>query len=144
MAKSKFKLGPLQKKWIKALRSGKYRQAEGQLCEYDHHRHYKHCCLGVACELIHGKDFFRKQRREFEGGGLSRWESECSVDKNIGQVLGEMERKSIGLRRNDGCPTDDNFNILLSLAEYNDEGYSFKEIADIIEKNPHRYFYKSV
>ena len=35
------------KKWVAALRSGKYEQAKGWLREGD-----KFCCLGVACDLF--------------------------------------------------------------------------------------------
>jgi len=37
-------------KWIKALSSGRYRQAEGILRHIDHGRK-KYCCLGVACQI---------------------------------------------------------------------------------------------
>jgi hypothetical protein len=41
----------LKKRWIKALRSGKYKQGSGRLQEDG-----KFCCLGVLCELM-PKDF---------------------------------------------------------------------------------------
>lgn len=37
-------------KWLKALRSGEYKQGRGQLCIQD-----RYCCLGVAC-VIAGHD----------------------------------------------------------------------------------------
>lgn len=39
----------LKAKWVKALRSGKYAQAEGQL-----RRNGGYCCLGVLCEIAPG------------------------------------------------------------------------------------------
>ena len=39
-----------RKKWVAALRSGKYKQGKGQL--YDN-LDEKYCCLGVACDLFH-------------------------------------------------------------------------------------------
>lgn len=36
--------------WIKALRSGKYKQGTGYLCKND-----KYCCLGVLCEIAKQK-----------------------------------------------------------------------------------------
>ena len=36
-----------KKKWIEALRSGNYKQAEGQLRDND-----GFCCIGVACDLL--------------------------------------------------------------------------------------------
>lgn len=35
------------KRWVKALRSGKYKQGRGQLRSRDG----RYCCLGVLCEL---------------------------------------------------------------------------------------------
>lgn len=37
--------------WVKALRSGYYRQTQGQLSSRysNEHGHYQYCCLGVAC-----------------------------------------------------------------------------------------------
>lgn len=47
MRKRKFKLNPKVKaKWVRALRSGKYRQGKHQL-KYGK----SYCCLGVACAL---------------------------------------------------------------------------------------------
>lgn len=35
-----------KKKWVEALRSGKYKQGKEALCFGD-----KYCCLGVLCEI---------------------------------------------------------------------------------------------
>lgn len=35
-----------KKKWVEALRSGKYKQGQGYL-----YNEGLHCCLGVACEI---------------------------------------------------------------------------------------------
>ena len=43
----KFKLGKIQKQWVKALESGKFEQGKSALC-YEN----KYCCLGVLCEII--------------------------------------------------------------------------------------------
>jgi len=37
----------IKKKWLAALRSGKYEQGTGALCEDG-----KYCCLGVLCEVL--------------------------------------------------------------------------------------------
>jgi hypothetical protein len=37
--------------WIEALESGKYRQTTNFLCKKDESSRYKHCCLGVLCEV---------------------------------------------------------------------------------------------
>jgi len=41
----------IAKKWIKALRSGKYKQGKGYLKQFTSKNEPRHCCLGVLCEL---------------------------------------------------------------------------------------------
>lgn len=43
-------LGPLQKKWLEALRSGKYEQGSSYL-----YNRGNYCCLGVLYEVYHGQ-----------------------------------------------------------------------------------------
>jgi len=47
----------VMKQWAKALRSGDYKQARGQL-----KKGVGYCCLGVLCDIVdrkgHGKDWF--------------------------------------------------------------------------------------
>ncbi len=38
-------------KWVKALRSGKYKQGTGSL----HSSNNNYCCLGVACQVMYPK-----------------------------------------------------------------------------------------
>lgn len=40
----------IMKKWVKALRSGKYKQGTGTLKQYNRNEEAKHCCLGVLCQ----------------------------------------------------------------------------------------------
>lgn len=42
-------------KWVKALRSGKYKQGNGSLIEEDEHGNKKYCCLGVLGEILECK-----------------------------------------------------------------------------------------
>lgn len=118
----------IAKKWIKALRSGKYEQGTKALCyEADSIRY---CCLGVLCDLY----------REENGG---RWKetAECVTQgrKTINMMsfggqnecLPEKVRKWAGMKSVVGN-YDSRYD---SLADRNDEGTSFKRIADIIEKN---------
>lgn len=39
----------LKKRWVAALRSGKYKQGKGTLLAGG-----KYCCLGVLCEIVNG------------------------------------------------------------------------------------------
>lgn len=105
------------KQWVEALRSGKYKQGELFLCEDE-----KYCCLGVLNELHPELDL---------AGGLV---SSLYNYKRIGLD------SSHGLLSNSAnCDFNSYSGIVntstfdLSLSMLNDSGYTFDEIADIIE-----------
>lgn len=52
----------IMKKWVKALRSGKYKQGYGTLKQYNGFEEVYHCCLGVLCELYN--DEMRKNKKK--------------------------------------------------------------------------------
>lgn len=49
---AQFKLGPMQRKWLAALKSGKYNHGTGRLCNITEEGLLVHCCLGVLCEVM--------------------------------------------------------------------------------------------
>ena len=101
--------------WVEALRSGKYKQASGQLRIGD-----AFCCLGVACDI----------------SGLGSWneysEYSTHIDGGQGYKLPASLMDYLGLR----TPTGD-FEMT-NLSSMNDNGKSFEEIADVIEREPER------
>lgn len=107
-------------KWVKALRSGDYKQARGQLKKVDGNR-VGMCCLGVACDL----------------SGLGKW------DESNAYITGENREDSVlptevmdwlGLADDSGCFHEKGRTI--GLTDKNDKGASFKQIAAIIEREP--------
>ncbi len=125
----------VKREWLKALRSGKYRQGRGQLKE-QRFKESKHCgqegrelkssfcCLGVLC------DIYQKENPSY-------WDGEAFVagiltsDKNT-SVLPNCVKIWAGLKSSDGrlplvFGTE-------SLAEMNDNGVGFENIADVIEE----------
>ena len=95
----------IMKKWVKALRSGKYKHTKGQLQDVT-----GYCCLGVLCE-ISGKDYQ-------PGGGALPDEVMCwaGMAGDMGTLPGK-NRKHV------------------DLPELNDKAnYSFKSIANVIER----------
>ncbi len=99
------------KHWIAALRSGKYKQTEGQLRYYeDWHRKPSFCCLGVLCDLA-SKD------------GGAEWVDSCFMDSY--DVLPTKIRKWMKLSE-----YKEQYLMIM-----NDSGQSFSTIADYIEKN---------
>lgn len=106
----------IAKKWVAALRSGQYAQGVGNLREGG-----AFCCLGVLCDLhstITGKG-------QWDGGEYhAGCESDCMVPPdNVCEWAGMQEN-------NPDMESD-----YITLAEMNDAGASFAEIADKIEAN---------
>lgn len=99
-------------RWVKALRSSKYKQAQGQLKKDD-----GFCCLGVLCDLA-VKD----------GGkpwGIS-YHNDSSVGIHEAYLPEDMSEFLFGKQA---------YDIQDFLAGLNDNyNYNFKEIADVIEK----------
>lgn len=112
-------LGPMQQKFVDALRSEKYIQGRLQLYNEDLD---SYCCLGVANVVC----------------GLKE-ENEIFLDNTY---------EKLGLRSRYGSFHKDIFirtDKYISLLQMNDEGkLTFKEIADFIEQNPEVVFSGSV
>jgi len=99
-------------KWIKALRSGKYKQTKGKL-----KGKVGYCCLGVLCE-ISGKDEFKSK------GYLGSFET---LPKEVVSWAGMKSRTGCFIINRDYQTSE-------SLSNLNDSGIKFKEIARIIHK----------
>src|SRR5262245_7943484 len=97
------------KKWVEALRSGKYKQCQNQMFDGD-----GYCCLGVA-QLVVGLEVRQHSKL---------------------LTLPAMEK--LGLTYQNGYAEG----IRKSLANLNDAGTAFTEIADIIESEPEGLFVK--
>ncbi len=96
------------KKWVAALRSGKYNQAAGAL---QNERGY--CCLGVACKI-----FIPKDKLELVDGFISG---------------GMPVRQENSPRWLDDIIDDLDSITGMWIPQLNDSGYTFDEIADILE-----------
>lgn len=96
------------RRWVRALRSGKYRQGPGWLCVGD-----AFCCLGVACDI----------------SGLGRWGRGVR-----GMPYVTQDGEDICFMPS---PVQDWFGLDYRYCEFlaglNDCGRSFDEIADVIE-----------
>lgn len=113
----------LAMKWVKALRSGKYKQANDFLVTLDDdEKAVGFCCLGVLAKI-------------------TGYEIEDMAED---VVLDPDKYKKCGLENDTGLPVNKDEGRLKieindqyydSLAAANDEGVSFKAIATWIEKN---------
>ncbi len=109
-------------KWVKALRSGEYKQGYGKL---HHPKTNDYCCLGVLCK-IYEKDFERMDStlRNSEYLPLALIEDFNIADGICGRVNGITKGGiTIGKKQYD------------SLIGANDNHESFANIANWIEKN---------
>lgn len=120
-----------KKEWLVALRSGEYNQAVHQLKTPD-----GYCCLGVACELLAKEGVVNATKRN---GELSFDEEYQTLPKDAMNYMGVIDTNpdittswmtSIERDRMRGKIVGGR----VSLAELNDNGYSFAQIADLIEK----------
>ncbi len=118
---------PAEVALIAALRSGEFKQGVRRLRRQ--HNGDRFCCLGVACELY---------RREFKQG---EWMKEADIlfgqievfklgDRHgEASVLPPAVRDWLGWSKPSGAISEDD-----CLAQRNDEGATFSEIADLIEQ----------
>lgn len=103
----------LKQRWIDALTSGEYKQANNYLCFNS-----GFCCLGVLCDLVDN----------------SKWASDTMHRNEVKYDFGDegsstcfpepMWLKNVGL----------SYDIANELANMNDNGFSFAEIAKVIEE----------
>lgn len=132
----------LKTKWVAALRSGEYEQGRSYL-----NRDGKYCCLGVLCELAvqegvatsiptQGLPNVIRYGTEDSGYGFSSsylpqnvavW---ADVDEN-GHLPLTDEGTEVKIYRGTGTPDQ----TTSSLAVLNDDGFTFEQIAAIIEEH---------
>ncbi len=135
------KLGKYQKAWIKSLREHPERQTDGILgCRTDDD--YKACCLGEALMTLARVG---KKKLPFFNDKI--------CDSHIGNdILLEESYNKIGLK-DDGGTFLNGFSLpskvssdmekITTLAGANDNGYSWLEIADLLESQAENIFVKS-
>lgn len=126
------------KLWVETLRKGefpdgtRFEQARGVLRDTENPNAY--CCLGVACEL------FRQL------GGKLTWLNEYETNFRVPELKNSFGGLSYNNPLNNwlgGVETAGSYISsfeLSSLAEQNDHGATFSQIADIIESEPEGLF----
>lgn len=146
----------IAKKWVKALRSKKYRQAKGVLKTKTKSGSVSHCCLGVLCELYQQErkkakkpemfvdDFSARDlvlNKSWTSGGLrvSSGNRIFEFDGANTVLLPDAVQAWAGMYDNAGCFRGDfrletRNKFYSALAEMNDDGCRFSTIADTIEK----------
>jgi hypothetical protein len=121
----------IAEKWATALESGKYTQGIGALQQNN-----KHCCLGVLCELAVDEGIIQPPTLDLDvyseesyryGSHQTTWSIETLPD----EVIEWAEMNS-----NEGIiDTNIDDRHYVSLIEMNDDGISFKKIAEKIREH---------
>lgn len=120
-------------RWVTALRSDKFDQGTDNLCKDG-----RFCCLGVLCELYMDEfdlaDEFSEPALVKDKHGEER---EVVYYGGADDLLPNEVQEWAGMQTHNGTIVqvqDKIWDNDTSLAELNDDGMSFKDIADIIEK----------
>lgn len=129
-------VNPNTLKWLDALKSGEYKQGQKTLRDED-----KFCCLGVACDL-----FAQAHRSDAKWIKLEPHVWQFAIDpedddSKVSEYLNADVKQWVGLQSISGEPSisSDSPPNLSGLAYLNDEGLTFKEIAEEIELHPEEY-----
>jgi len=109
----------VMEQWVKALRSGDYKQCEGALQDASGN----YCCLGVLCDISKLTEW-----QDGSGYGPMYFDLDSSLPKQV--------RDWSGVRSSGGDLSESDLRRVDSLIDANDtEKMSFTEIADIIEEH---------
>ena len=121
----------IKQKWIDALRSGKYPQAQSKLYSGD-----GFCCLGVLCDIYANQvgDITWVKRDPNGRFDDDKWDYWYFDDQS--EVLPECVSKWAELDENDPVVTKDivGQDYLTTLASLNDKGATFEDLAEVIEE----------
>lgn len=107
----------IKSQWTEELKSGRLKQSTGRLRREEKDGSFSYCCLGVLCEI----------HRKFTGNPWHNIENSVPHDG----LITEEVRMWSGL---DSCDPHA-VGGFASLATLNDQGKTFAEIADIIERD---------
>ena len=117
----------LKQQWIDALRSKQYKQGKKVLCQVDEKGKESFCCLGVLFDIAGGEvdgEWSEVKSGNFFCSNIRSAKVKSAKSSNE-EFLPKGFIKFSGVERE----------AQSKLAEMNDYGHSFKEIADWIEEN---------
>ena len=152
----------LRNLWVEALRSGKYKQGKGRLRDGD-----TYCCLGVLCDLVAADNSDAYEWQEIEEDDPYWHKQELGDPENPYKILDHFDNdyqefdlptaivSAIGLHSENGdfeVPEVIDKDRLGSLEKHmygpdfaslqvlNDKGWTFAQIADLLENEPQALF----
>lgn len=115
----------VKKKWVQALKSGKYKQGRGHLKQVDQNKNEYYCCLGVLCDL-----YCKEKKKGFDAVVYnSAW-----FDSDAGgDVLPPSVQKWAGLDHPN--PITKEYGALSTVNDSMIKLSDFKQIASMIEES---------
>lgn len=150
MKEKKFKLPrEFAEKWLKSLRSGKFRQGAEFLELRSDEIGDSHCCLGVACRIVYPSTDLFLEHSYISPGYFSFEEIDILINSGFPEeLLGEEQLPLILSELNDGNTLTESVESTLKTYKFREEilkrskgtlQLSFSEIADWIEDNVEFY-----
>ena len=135
----------IREKLIPALRSGDYKQARNRLARSGNDGEVRYCCLGVVCAVselptaiseIDGGLVFEYAFNDYAAylpPSLANYLGLSTVGyfRNLYEIARDYQQRHRELRFPE--PTEVSVISTLSLAWLNDEGWSFEDIANVLE-----------
>lgn len=140
------------REWTTTLRSGRFQQTDGVLAKVEEDATTYHCCLGVGCEIANvTKDVHEYEYEDDVEEGRMNAETHVYYGKDPTEDLAPQEFVEwLGLTMPPGSPGVDLpidipidhlgrrdregvMSVSWSCAGLNDQGFTFTQIADIID-----------
>jgi len=120
----------IKTRWLKALRSGDFKQGTAQLKRTDD----SYCCLGVLCNIAVSEGVCEEKIIHDDGRTFISFGKGNSTSETI---LPLVVMEWAGIEDSDPAVNIvvDGLKYRTTLAELNDAGESFDSIADLIETN---------
>jgi hypothetical protein len=122
------------KEWLTALRSGKYEQTSGSLYNI---QDQGYCCIGVAAKIKYPLHYLKNKSNKY--AGVLQGNKKSILQENKKSICSDTKYKLSKIPQELKGNVHAN-NFVSQLVNLNDdEGYSFEEIAEWIEKNVELY-----
>jgi hypothetical protein len=110
----------VKQKWVEALKSGEYIQGSEYLCNNN-----KHCCLGVLTDLYVKENNLEWNTMTYDDDNVKSLNNECTVLPDCVIEWADLPNKNPYVFCN---------GKKMMIAEHNDGGVTFEELAQIIEE----------
>ena len=124
----------IKKLWVAALRSGNYVQGKNALCqESPEGPHF--CCLGVLCDLAVAADVTEQSLTEDKGNTVRAYREDLTLPNTVPATAVLPHSVVMWANLNSAHPMVLADGYEHGLAQLNDSGSTFSEIADLIEKH---------